>query len=309
VGKWHLGFSPACSPVKNGFDYFFGLHGGGIDYISHRSPKNGAIDLYENEMPVQMDGYMTDLLRDKAIELINRPHEKPFLLALMFNAPHWPWQAPGDLSYPDTMNWVNGGSAHTFGLMMKSLDDAVGSIMQILSAQNLNKNTIVIFTSDNGGERYSEMGIYKGEKMQLWEGGIRVPAIVSWPGKIKAGTTSNQVLITMDWSASILSLARATFPANAPTDGINIMPVIMGKSKLVDRTLYWRLFQRTQQKAMRDGKWKYMKDEKGMEYLFDLSLDPAETHDQKEKEKNIFASLQKKYGEWESQMLAPVPLK
>lgn len=306
VGKWHLGFTPQFSPLKNGFDYFFGFNGGGLDYASHKAPRGGGPDLYENYQPVQMEGYMTDLIKSKAVDVINRTHDKPFFLNVMFSAPHWPWQAPGDAPYPDTMAWTRGGSAAVYAGMMKSLDDAVGEIVNAVAAKKLN-NTVIIFTSDNGGERFSDMGIYKGRKMQLWEGGIREPAIIRWTGKIKPGTTTNQVATTMDWTATILSLAKAK-PIDAfPLDGIDIMPLISG-NKETPRTLYWRIFQRNQHKAMRDGDWKYMQDEKGEEYLFDLASDPSEKNNLKETKPEIFAGLKAKYAQWEAIMLKPIPL-
>ena len=308
VGKWHLGFAPEFSPLRNGFDYFFGFNGGGVDYISHGSPRRGAPDLYENYQPVQMEGYMTDLLRQKAIEVINKEHNKPFFMNIMFNAPHWPWQGPGDKAYPDTMNWRLGGSQATYAAMMKSLDDAVGEILKALDATKFSRNTIVIFTSDNGGERFSDMGIYRGKKSELWDGGIRVPAFVRWPGKIKAGSVTNQVVTTMDWTATILSAAGAKPVASFPLDGVDIMPVLKGSNKEIPRTVYWRSFQRIKHKAMRDGNWKYMQDEKGQEYLFDLAADPSEKNDLKAKQPAIFQSLKDKYAAWETQMLKPVPL-
>ncbi|MGZ5221347.1 MAG: sulfatase-like hydrolase/transferase [Chitinophagaceae bacterium] len=308
VGKWHLGFAPQFSPNKNGFDYFFGFNGGGIDYISHKAPRRGAGDLFENENKVETNGYMTDILSNKANELIRRKHEKPFFLSLMFNAPHWPWQAPDDQPYADTVAWTSGGSPAIYAAMMKSLDEAVGSIMKTLEEQKLVDNTVIIFTSDNGGEKFSDMGIYKGKKMQLWEGGIREPAIVRWPGKIKANSTTNQVVTTMDWTATILALAAAKPHPKFPLDGINIMPVLQGKQKEVKRALYWRIFQRQKHKAMRDGKWKWIQDEKGDEYLIDLQTDPSEKVNLKDQNKETFDKLRKKYQEWEASVLTPIPL-
>src|SRR5688572_867872 len=253
IGKWHLGFNPEFSPLRYGFDYFFGFNGGGLDYVSHRAPRKGPADFYENNTPVNVEGYMTTLLEGKAIETIRRKHDKPFFMSLMFSAPHWPWQAPGDAAYGDTADWRAGGSPATYAAMVKSMDDAIGAIMKTLDEQGLAKNTIVIFTSDNGGERFSDMGIYKGAKMQLWEGGIRVPAIVRWPGHIKAGSVSNQVAVTMDWTATILSLAKAKPLA---TDGMDLSAILAGKSAETSRTLYWRIFQRRKHKAMREGDWK-----------------------------------------------------
>ena len=307
VGKWHLGYKPEFSPIANGFDYFFGFHAGATDYISH-SNERGKPDLYENDQPVQKEGYLTDVFMEKAIEIISKPHQKPFFLALMFNAPHWPWQAPGDKPWPDTTKWKSGGSPGIYAAMIKSLDDVVGKIVKTVDDLKLSDNTVIIFTSDNGGERYSDNGIYKGEKMELWEGGIREPAFIRWPGKIKENSVTNQVAITMDWTATILSLAGATGNPNFPLEGIDIMPVITGRNKEVDRTLYWRIFQRNNHKAMRDGKWKYMQDEKGNEYLFDILKDPKEQMNLKDYEQGIFNALKKKYSEWESLMLKPVPL-
>lgn len=308
VGKWHLGFKPEFSPLRNGFDYFFGFNGGGVDYVSHRSPRGGAADLYENYQPVQMEGYMTDLLAKKAIEVINKEHNRPFFLNVMFSAPHWPWQAPGDKAYPDTMSWRAGGSPATYAAMMKSLDDAVGEILKALDAKRLTHNTLVIFTSDNGGERFSNMGIYRGKKVDLWEGGIRVPAFVRWPAKIRGHSVTQQVVTTMDWTATILSVAGAKPVPSFPLDGEDMTQILLGKVKETDRTLYWRAFQRINHKAMREGNWKYMQDEKGQEYLFNLSADPYEKIDMKEQKPEIFQKLKDKYAAWEAQMLKPVPL-
>jgi len=307
VGKWHLGFSPACSPLKNGFDEFFGFHGGGIDYVSHTAP-NGKNDLYENERPVKEKGYMTDLLLERAVDIIGRDRDKPFFLSLMFNAPHWPWQAPGDNVYPpDNAKWREGGSAETYAAMIKSMDDAVGTIMKAVDDAGLSHNTVVIFTSDNGGERYSDMGKYSGGKMTLKEGGTRVPAFIRWPGVIPAGSTTEQAAITMDWTATILAVTDTDPDPKFPLDGIDLLPMITGKRRPVARTFYWRISQRSQQKAMRDNYWKYLKDEKG-EYLFDLFYDGSEKTDLKEREKEIFEALKKKYREWEKTMLEPVAL-
>jgi arylsulfatase A-like enzyme len=308
VGKWHLGFRPSFSPGQNGFDYFFGFHSGAVDYAGHRAPMTGP-DLYENAQPVERSGYITDLLKEKAIELIRRPHPQPFFLALMFNAPHWPWQAPGDRSNTDTATslntWTGGGSAATYAAMMKSLDEAVGAVMNALDEQGLSGNTVVIFTSDNGGERFSDMGPYKGRKYDLWEGGIRVPAFVRWPGQIKEGSTTPQVTVTMDWTATILSLAGALPRQDTLLDGMDLTPVLTGAKAPEDRTLYWRLAQRRSHKALREGQWKYLQDEQGGEYLFDLLADPGEKKNLREAEAVRFTLLKKKYAQWEARMLKP----
>ncbi|MBL7738239.1 MAG: sulfatase-like hydrolase/transferase [Chitinophagaceae bacterium] len=307
IGKWHLGFSPAMSPLKNGFDEFFGFNGGAVDHITHTDP-SGNIDLYENDKPVIKEGYLTDLLAERTIKILGQPHTKPFFISLMFSAPHWPWQGPGDKAYPlNDSNWRKGGSREIYASMVKSMDDAIGRIMKTLDEKKLSGNTVIIFTSDNGGERFSDMGMYQKSKMQLWEGGIRVPAFIRWPGKIRANTITNQPAITMDWTATILALAKAKPHPGFPLDGIDLMPVCTGKKNMVERTFYWRIFQRRKQKAIRDGDWKYLKDEKG-EYLFHISADPGEMNNLKEEQKDIFIRLKQKYSDWEKTVLEPVPL-
>jgi arylsulfatase A-like enzyme len=307
LGKWHLGFSPAFSPNENGFDEFFGYHGGGIDYISHTDPE-GNNDLYENRRLVKEKGYLTDLLMERAVDIIKRHHSQPFFLSLMFNAPHWPWQAPGDSVYPHgNAQWRAGGSSQVYAAMVKSMDDAVGIIMKILDDEELSDNTVVIFTSDNGGERYSDMGEYSGGKPILKEGGIKVPAFIRWPEKIPANSVTEQAAITMDWTATILALAKAKPNPKLPLDGIDLMPVCTGKKRPFARTFYWRVFQHNQQKAIRDGNWKYLKDEKG-EYLYNVYFDRGEKNDQKKNENQIFERLKQKYSEWEKTVLEPVAL-
>lgn len=307
VGKWHLGYLPETSPMKNGFDEFFGYNSGSVDYISHTNV-SGQPDLYENDKPVIKEGYMTELLTEKTIAILQRRHTKPFFISLMFSAPHWPWQAPGDKVYPlGRENWTEGGSPGKYAAMVKSIDDAVGNILKVLDEENLSRNTVIIFTSDNGGEKFSNMGIYQKGKFHLWEGGIRTAAFIRWPGKIPANTVTEQVAITMDWMATILALAQAKAHPKFPLDGIDLMPVCRGKNKPVTRTLYWRVFQRNQQKAIRDAGWKYLKDEKG-EYLFNLEKDPGEKNDLREKEKAIYNRLKQKYSDWEKTVLQPIPL-
>ncbi|MFI5131284.1 MAG: sulfatase-like hydrolase/transferase [Chitinophagales bacterium] len=306
IGKWHLGFLPQHSPIKNGFDYFFGIHSGAADYISHKGDSRQN-DLYENDTPVDREGYLTDLFSKKAIAFIKQKHNKPFFLAVTYTAPHWPWQGPGDNAYADTANFRNGGSPAIYAAMMKSLDDGVGEIMKTLDDERLTKLTIVIFTNDNGGERYSDNGGLARAKATLWEGGIRVPAFVRWPGKIGPGIITQQVAVTMDWTATILSIAGAKAHPGFPLDGMDLMPVCTGKKKIVDRTLYWKRFQGNKQKAIRAGKWKYLLDEKG-EYLFDLDADPGEKNDLKAKEEAVFSRLKAQFADWEKTVLQPIPL-
>lgn len=292
IGKWHLGCLSQHSPVKNGFDYFFGFHTGAADYISHKGDAR-THDLYENDSLVYPDGYLTDLFSQKAVDFIKKKHNKPFFLTVTYNAPHWPWQGPNDKAYADTVNFRSGGSPTVYAAMMKSLDDGIGHLIKTLDSAQLSSQTMVIFTNDNGGERYSDNGGFTNAKGSLWEGGVRVPAFVKWPGMIKAGTVTQQVAITMDWTATILSAGGAKAHKDFPLDGINLMPILTGTKKNTDRTIYWRTTQRNHQKAIRSGDWKYLQDEKG-EYLFNLVADPAEKNDCKTKQETIFNQLKKR---------------
>jgi arylsulfatase A-like enzyme len=305
VGKWHLGFLPVNSPNQNGFDYFFGIHSGAADYVSHTGD-NRRPDLFENEKPVRMEGYLTNILAEKAIAFLQKPHKTPFFLSLNFTAPHWPWQAPGDKPYPDSVRFPVGGSPAIYAAMMKSLDDVMGQILETLDEKQF-KNTIVIFTNDNGGERFSDMGGLANSKMSVWEGGIKVPAFVRWPGKIRPGSSTKQVAITMDWTATILAIAGAKPHKQFPLDGINLLPVLTAKKQNIQRELYWRIFQRKNEKAVRHGDWKYIVDTKG-EYLFNIAADQAEKNNLKDTNKDIADKLKKLLANWEKKVLTPLPL-
>lgn len=306
IGKWHLGFRPEHAPTRNGYDYFFGIHSGAADYISHKGDGRRP-DLYENEKPVAIPGYLTHIFTEKAISFLKQEHTKPFFLTLNYNAPHWPWQGPTDKPYEDTVDFRKGGSPQVYAAMMKSLDDGIGIIMKTLEDQNLASKTIVIFTNDNGGERYSDNGGLSHAKGTLYEGGIKVPAFVRWPGKIKAGSTTSQAAITMDWTATILAAAGAKADPAFALDGMDLMPICREKKKTVERTFYWRTFQRTKHNAIRDGNWKYLKVEDG-EFLFNLATDPGEKNNLAKVQPVIFNRLKMKYAAWEKTVLTPIPL-
>jgi arylsulfatase A-like enzyme len=306
IGKWHLGFKPINSPNRNGFDYFFGIHSGAADYISHKGDERKD-DLYENENPISVEGYFTDIIADKTIAFLKQSHQKPFFLSINFTAPHWPWQGPTDKAYPDSVRYVSGGSPAIYAAMMKSLDDAVGNIMRTLDEQQLSNNTLVIFTNDNGGEKFSDMGGLSASKMSVWEGGIRVPAFVRWPGKIKEHSSTEQVAVTMDWTATIIAAAGLKPHKDIPLDGVDLLPILTSKKQTFDRELYWRIFQRKNQKAVRYGDWKFIQDEKG-EYLFNIANDQAEKNNLKDTNKPMADKLKKMLADWENAVLKPIPL-
>ena len=310
-GKWHLGFRPEWGPNAHGFDEFFGILSGAADYFTHKAadaggpagPPGGVPDLWENLTPIDRAGYLTDLLTDKAVEIIGRRHTKPFFLSLQYTAPHSPWEGPQDAAIehndhgPGPM--VGGGSRAIYGAMMKSMDAGIGRVLKTLARAKLERDTLVIFTSDNGGERYSYNWPFSSAKGDLWEGGTRVPAIVRWPGVIPAGQVTDQAAITMDWTATILA-ATGTAPDRAyPLDGEDLMPLCTGKKAVTDRSLFWRV---AQYDAARMGRWKYLK-ESGREHLFDLSSDPGEKADVRTKHADVFARIRQEYAAWNAQVL------
>ena len=304
VGKWHCGYPPNYSPLKSGFDEYLGNYSGGIDYFTHKDG-SGVLDFYEGEAIVDRAGYATDLYTQRAIEFIQRPRSRPFYLSLHYNAPHWPWEGPEDeelsRTFYNSNGFTAGGSAEIYAAMVKRLDEGVGEVLQ---ASGQADNTLVIFTSDNGGERYSNFGSFQGRKGSLYEGGIRVPTLIHYPGVTQANQVSNQVIITHDLTATILAATGTSFNPDYPPDGQNLIPLLRGEQNVFPRTLFWRYggaAPRTQ-KAVRSGDWKYISVAE-QEYLFDLSTDIGEKVDLKASHPEVFTQLRNQFEHWNLQML------
>ena len=308
VGKWHLGVLPQFHPLRHGFDEFYGFLGGGADYASHMDVQARKVSYFEDgERPVHASGYLTDLFTDRAVRIVSRRRRRPFFLSLQYNAPHWPWQGPGDPPYPDTLRPQAGGSPATYARMVERMDEGVGRVLDALHARGLERDTLVVFTSDNGGERFSHMGPFSAEKMSVREGGIRVAAVARWPGVIAAGSRCDQVCATFDLTATAAALAGTHADPAAPFDGIDLMPALRGGAPR-PRDLYWRVTQRRQERGMRSGDWKYVQTAKDAPQLFDLATDPGEKTDRTGDHPDVLAALERKYAAWEREMLAPVPL-
>jgi arylsulfatase A-like enzyme len=189
--------------------------------------------------------------------------------------------------------------------MVQSLDANVGRVLQALDASGLAGNTIVVFTSDNGGERFSDTWPFSGMKEELLEGGLRIPSIVRWPGRIAAGSTSEQVMATMDWMPTLLAAAGTSPDAAHPTDGEDLGPIVTGRAAPHPRKLYWR-FHAGSQRAIRDGNWKYLRIA-GNEFLFDVVTDPRERANLKGRENEVFARLKGDWEAWNETMLPERP--
>lgn len=309
-GKWHLGAVADYFPSKHGFDHFWGITAGHADYIDHKHFDDQHL-LFENEKPIEEQGYLTDLITEKTVEFIKKDHTKPFFISLQYTSPHWPWQVPSDKPYPigeSTADFVAGGTEEVYAGMMKNLDQNIGLVLKAIQEKGLTKSTVIIFTSDNGGSKFSDMSPFQGRKGRLYEGGIRVPASVRWPEMIQAGTISEQPVITMDWTITMLSMAKVDIPKDIVFDGIDLIPHLTENTTVVPRIFYWRTSNFRIQDAIRSGDWKYLKSADGNEHLFNIANDPGETKDLKESDVEKFKELKNKFQKLDSEMLERIVL-
>jgi arylsulfatase A-like enzyme len=299
-GKWHLGYKEEWGPNAHGFDEFFGFLAADLDYYSHREA-TGEPGLYENTKQVEQKGYLTDLITERSVGFIGKHAKRPFFLEVAYNAPHWPFQTPGT---PDDVRdrrtyGPETGTRADYVKMVEHLDAGVGEILKALDANGLTRDTLVIFFSDNGGERLSDNGPLFHSKYTLWEGGIRVPAVVRWPAAVPANRVSSQPVITTDLTASILAAAGVRPPAEAPPDGEDVVPILAGTALPRERTFFWRLpADKSGQKAVRRGKWKYVVDHR-LELLFDLEKDVGERANLAYRHPQVVAELRGVLAEWE----------
>jgi arylsulfatase A-like enzyme len=318
-GKWHCGWLPWFSPLRIGFEVFFGNLDGAMDYFCHLDTA-GQPDLYEGETPVELEGYYTWLVADRTVEFLRaQTNDQPFYVQVNWNAPHWPWEGPGDAHVGDAMaqrlaagernplRHSDGGSIAKYAELVEAMDGGIGRILDALDAQGLADDTIVVFCSDNGGERYSFMWPFVGEKGDLTEGGIRVPFIARWPAAINGGQWSDATSITMDWTATLLDAAGVTVDDGLPLDGVSLLPWLLDGDEHPDSTLFWRT---SSQGALRKGRYKYLVDNRphaglgswplfaGTRHLlFDLASDGREYADLSGEHPELLAEMK---AEWEA---------
>lgn len=311
VGKWHLGINENSSPQLSGYESFYGVHYGGADYFRHQKDDNvgGVTNLFDGEKPSDEHGYLTSLFSQRAVKEISAVPSsgKPLFLSLHYTAPHWPWEGPEDEAVAQTITNLNhrdGGNLETYRRMMQAMDRGVGDVLKAIDRAGIARNTIVIFTSDNGGERFSDVWPFIGQKGELLEGGIRVPFFLRWPARVKAGSRSEQVNISMDWMPTLLAAAGLDPDPAMPSDGLNLLDVITGRASVQVRRLYWR-FKAAEQAALREGDWKYLKLGKN-EYLFNLVQDERERAELSKSEPERFAAMKRQWQAWNATML-PYP--
>ena len=249
---------------------------------------------------------MTDLITARSVRFIEQNANRPFFLEVAYNAAHWPFQRPDHYSVAANNAAFQGPADETpatrqdYVAMLERADRGVGDILKTLEARGLAANTLVIFTNDNGGEWLSRNAPLFHRKDTLWEGGIRVPAILRWPGKLPAGKTSSQVGMTMDLTASILSATGTRVPGEARLEGIDLLPSLGGPGPTVERTLFWRnaAAPGRLQRAVRRGNWKLLIDGDDL-LLFELSKDIGERNDLAMTRPDLVADLRRRILEWE----------
>ncbi|MEM1294994.1 MAG: sulfatase-like hydrolase/transferase [Verrucomicrobiota bacterium] len=295
IGKWHLGHGDkSLLPTRHGFDRFIGHTGGCIDFFTMTY---GVIpDWYHQEEHVGENGYATDLITEEAIDYLreHREAEDPFFLYLAYNAPHFGkgWspkdQLPVNIMQAKAadlkrVDFIEDKIRREFAAMATSLDDGVGAILDALKANNLDNNTLVIFLTDHGGTPvYGGSNLpLRGDKATLFDGGIKVPCVMRWPGKIPAGMTNESLVWSIDLFPTFCELAGAPLQEDS-VDGKDLSPVLWSDENWNDRTFFWELgvheeLDRKPWSAVRSGAWKYVETPSEGEFLFDLSQDPNET--------------------------------
>jgi len=321
VGKWHLGFTSAFLPQVRGFDDFFGFLGAQHNFLLSEDAKPQFEAAYSKNMIYcgqelqKLNGYTTDVFTDEAIGFMDRHPDKPWFLYLAYNAVHAPLEVlkkygdrvPASVTDPDRRGYLS---------LLIGLDDNVGRVMEHLRQAGLEKNTLVFFFSDNGGAGRKPFLSFntgnnaplQGNKGQILEGGIRVPFLVSWPGKLPAGKIYEEPVISLDIAVTAADVAG--IPAQSNLDGVNLLPFLEGKkSGSPHDFLCWRL---GPQKAIRRGNWKLedwrdfvTKTQSGWQ-LYDLSKDIGETNNLAEKNPEIVAELTKAWEGWNAKNIDPL---
>ena len=302
VGKWHLGYSGELLPTRMGFEEFFGFHGGKLDYFRHTdsTQKNGTPggkhDLWEGETEIFREGYATDLFSARARQFIRGHAKQPFFLEVAYNAPHYSTEKGVFQAPPETLKKFGveknpNGSRGGYAAMVSRLDDGVGQVLAELKEQQLEKETLVIFISDNGAELVGSNGSLSGGKHTNKEGGIRAPWIARWPGVVPAGGERADVVHVMDLMPTLLSVAQAKPPASCHFDGRDIWSAFIGQEAVPERPL---CFPRA---TILQGNWKLNAGR-----LYDLQADPAERRDVAKEHPEIRQRLEKQLEAWQAEM-------
>jgi arylsulfatase A-like enzyme len=317
IGKWHLGAHESLHPLKRGFDEFYGFLSGGHRYFPKEWTLNDLSEarnqwdgyrtkLLDNYTRVDEKEYLTDALSREAVDFIERKANSPFFLYLAYNAPHAPLQATE--TYLERFPNITNPKRKTYAAMVSAVDDGVGRVLDALEQSNITENTMVVFLSDNGGPEQnngSDNGILRGGKGDYYEGGIRVPFAMQWPGKIPAGTTFEHPVISLDIFATMADIVDYAPSKEHTLDGVNLLPYLSGDNHgIPHHYLFWRNFD-AQKFAIRGTDYKLWKSKNSNE-LYHIKNDIGEQDNVLKANQNIYESMEKATMEWEGQMMDPV---
>ncbi|HEY5314900.1 MAG TPA: sulfatase-like hydrolase/transferase [Pirellulales bacterium] len=308
IGKWDSGRAKRFLPLARGFDFFYGFANTGIDYWTHE--RYGIPSLFRGNERIEEEGYATDLFCREALGFIQSAGRQPFLLYLPFNAPHGAStldpnqkvaQAP-DESLAQYAHVASRGRRYKCACISR-MDEAIGRILDLLEAEHLADNTLVIFLSDNGGGGHGLTAPLHGKKNQLFDGGLRVPFIARWPGKIPAGTTRTEFTTALEIFPTLLAATGTPAPASVVLDGFDMLPVLTGKQPASRKEMFW---QHQDDKAARVGSWKWVASQVG-NGLYNLASDEGEQHDLSTERPEKLADLQNRFEKWRREMDASEP--
>jgi arylsulfatase A-like enzyme len=302
-GKWHLGYRDELTPLKRGFDEFFGFHGGAHSYVN--ATDRAANPIWRGTERVAGISYTTDEFARETVAFIERHQQKPFFIYLPFNAVHAPLDALE--KYRARFPSISDAKRRTYAAMLSAMDDGVGRVLARLRELRLEENTLVFFISDNGGPTYqttSRNDPLRGVKGQLLEGGVRVPFLVQWKGKIPAGKVYDAPVSALDLHPTALLTAGGKLPTTNKLDGVDLLPYLTGKQKgRPHEQLFWRYGEGF---AIRAGDWKLVKDRRDEKVrLYNLAQDSGEKNDLSEQQPAKFKELQLRWERWNAELIKP----
>jgi arylsulfatase A-like enzyme len=305
VGKWHLGFKPELQPPQRGFDEFFGFLAGASSYLPRAAARGASNPILRGMEPVTEKEYLTDAFAREAVAFIDSHRRDPFFLYLAFNAVHAPLETID--KYRLRFSSIKDDTRRTHAAMLAALDDAVGRVLVTLRERDLERETLIFFLSDNGGptlQTTSSNAPLRGQKGQMWEGGIRVPFIVQWKGHLPAGRVCRHPVISLDILPTAVAAAGGTISPDWKLDGVDLLPVLGSDAAArPHETLYWRMFEKH---AVRHGDWKLVVETgQRQPALFNLAEDIGERNDLAGKMPGKVAELDGIYRAWDAQLAKP----
>lgn len=307
IGKWHMGMAHDLRPNQRQFDYFYGFLNGAHSFIKAEKawqPNPALWPIFKNNEPLDYEGYLTDTFSDEAVGFIEREKDHPFFLYLSYNAPHAPWQSPDNVAHK--VAHIDDDYRRTYAGMVVSMDDGIGRVLQALKDNGVLQNTMVVFLSDNGAPKNSAASSdpLRGNKGDTYEGGTRVPFLMSWPGTLEAGTVYEHPISALDLAPTFVTLAGAPKARNG-FDGVDLMPFLKGEKE--GRPHENLFFRRDNDYALRVKDWKLAWNDgnpngTSQVELFDLSTDPNETADLSKTYPEKTEQLQQQFDTWDSEM-------